>query len=464
MAVAAAALVFGGPKLWSSFLSPEPESSSTWGWTLLLVIGHLGSFAALFGLTAAVWEGSLGQSSWAPLWIMAWLAVMTSTLGFWLAAVVPAAAWRELTRGGVGALLAAFAFGAVAILAGKLTVGLWVPLAGATFWMVKTLLSLGFSGVFANPATQVLGTAGFQVEIAAECAGFEGIGLIWVFLAAYLWAFRRSLRFPQALWLLPVGTLVMWMANAVRIALLITIGSLGSPAVALGGFHSQAGWLAFNAVALGLVIVSRRARVFQRSEESTRASATIAENTTSAYLVPLLALVAVVMVSQASGHGTGFDLLYPARVVVVVLALYAYRRSYSGLFVSWSWLAVGLGVLVFGVWMALEPAQDGQTSAEFASSLARMARPWALLWLIVRAAGSVVTVPIAEELAFRGYLTRRLIAADFSRVTPGTLNAVSLLVSSLLFGALHGRWVAGMPSPGRSMPWPTTAGASSPTR
>jgi len=443
MAMAAAALVFGGPRLWAGLNSPEPELGSTRGRTTLLVIGHLGSFAILVGLTAAVWEGRFGKSSMAPVWIMAWLTMVVSTLGFWLAAVVPASAWRELARGGVGALSAAIAFGTLAILAGKLTVGLWGPLTGATFWMVKLLLSVGFSGVVADPANQVLGTTGFQVEIAAECAGFEGIGLIWVFLGAYLWAFRRSLRFPQAFCLLPIGTVVMWLANAIRIALLITIGSLGSPAVALGGFHSQAGWLAFNAVALGLVVVSRKAQVFQRSEDSMTVSATSAESPTAAYLAPLLALVAVVMVSQASGHGTGFDLLYPARVAAVLLVLCVYRRWYSGLFLSWSWLAVGLGVLVFALWMALEPLQDGQASAEFAAELTRMARPWVLLWLTIRVIGSVVTVPIAEELAFRGYLTRRLISADFTHVPPGTLNALSLLVSSLVFGALHGRWVAG---------------------
>ncbi len=120
-----------------------------------------------------------------------------------------------------------------------------------------------FSGVVADSATHVIGARDFKVEIATECAGFEGIGLIWVFLGAYLWAFRRSLRFPEAFWLIPIGTGVMWVANALRIVLLVAIGTLWSEKVALGGFHSQAGWLAFNGVALGLVAASRRVRAFQ---------------------------------------------------------------------------------------------------------------------------------------------------------------------------------------------------------
>jgi CAAX prenyl protease-like protein len=66
------------------------------------------------------------------------------------------------------------------------------------------------------------------------------------------------------------------------------------------------------------------------------------------------------------------------------------------------------------------------------------------VWLLFRVLGSVVTVPLAEELAFRGYLTRRLLAADFQAVPPGRFSWFSFLLSSALFGALHGRWLAGM--------------------
>lgn len=55
----------------------------------------------------------------------------------------------------------------------------------------------------------------------------------------------------------------------------------------------------------------------------------------------------------------------------------------------------------------------------------------------------MITVPLAEELAFRGFLTRRLIAADFQSVAPGRFTWFSCLASSVLFGAVHGRWLAG---------------------
>ena len=51
--------------------------------------------------------------------------------------------------------------------------------------------------------------------------------------------------------------------------------------------------------------------------------------------------------------------------------------------------------------------------------------------------------PLVEELAFRGYLTRRLMATDFQMVPIGKFSWPSFLISSLLFGFLHERWMAG---------------------
>ena len=65
------------------------------------------------------------------------------------------------------------------------------------------------------------------------------------------------------------------------------------------------------------------------------------------------------------------------------------------------------------------------------------------LWLTARVVGSVVTVPIAEELAFRGYLGRRLVDADFDRVSLQTFTWSAFIVTSVLFGVMHGRWLAG---------------------
>jgi len=68
---------------------------------------------------------------------------------------------------------------------------------------------------------------------------------------------------------------------------------------------------------------------------------------------------------------------------------------------------------------------------------------WRIAWLVFRVVGSVLTVPFAEELAFRGYLTRRLISTDTDEVPLGQFSWLSFVVSSVLFGLLHGSYLAG---------------------
>ena len=104
---------------------------------------------------------------------------------------------------------------------------------------------------------------------------------------------------------------------------------------------------------------------------------------------------------------------------------------------------VGIGVAVFVIWVGLEWAMPGRAPSPIPTSLAEIPAGLAAVWLLFRVLGSVITVPIAEELAFRGYLLRRLIPADFDDLSTLRFTWLSFVVSSVLFGALHGRWLAG---------------------
>jgi CAAX prenyl protease-like protein len=64
-------------------------------------------------------------------------------------------------------------------------------------------------------------------------------------------------------------------------------------------------------------------------------------------------------------------------------------------------------------------------------------------WLALRVLGSILLVPVAEELAFRGYLLRRLVARDFVTVPFGQWTPWAVVVSSAAFGAIHAGWLAG---------------------
>jgi exosortase E/protease (VPEID-CTERM system) len=234
--------------------------------------------------------------------------------------------------------------------------------------------------------------------------------------------------------LIPLSVAAMWFANAVRIAALIVIGDRYSPQLAVGGFHSQAGALLFAAVGLVLIAASQRLTFFSRRQELPTASSAAAP-----WLMPFLVLLAANMICGAVTEG--FDLLYPIRVVAVGMVIWFYRKRYAARLWSWDWVAVGVGAAVFLMWLAFEPLAPN--ASPVAADPSHLGPIVGSVWIMFRVLGSVVTVPIAEELAFRGFLTRRLIAKDFVSVPFERLTFVSLLVPSIAFGLLHGRWLAG---------------------
>jgi CAAX prenyl protease-like protein len=95
------------------------------------------------------------------------------------------------------------------------------------------------------------------------------------------------------------------------------------------------------------------------------------------------------------------------------------------------------------LWIALEPAHDLAALEGWRNGLAALPLPVAALWLAFRASGSVIVVPLAEELAFRGYLLRRLLSPDFTSVSFAKFGWLSLMGSSVAYGLLHERWLAG---------------------
>ena len=223
-----------------------------------------------------------------------------------------------------------------------------------------------------------------------------------------------------------------WTLNVIRIAALIVIGDSVSPELALGGFHSQAGWLAFNAIALGLVVLAHRSRVFSA------AAPAHGPNPAAAYLMPLLVIIAAQMLIEAFFNGS--PRLYPIRIALGVACLAYFWRAIDGLAgrevprartaIRGTCLAVLGGMIVFAVWVELwllfppdRALRDPRASL--------MGLPgWAVaIWLIVRIAGSVVVLPVIEEAAFRGFLLRRLVSADFQSVDPRQLTWPALVIS-----------------------------------
>jgi len=436
IAIVGATLLFTGSHLWpvlrNGVLFRRPSS------LVRFLPVQLLSFAVFFQTTAIVMSGRLSLHSYASAWLLAWITAGSATLIIWAATLLPIKTWVRAARNGrIGILCGAIA-GTIAWASSFVAVELWAPLARYTYRLVAWGLSFLYDQTISDPAKLLIGTAKFKVEISPECSGYEGIGLILAFLAVYIWISRNHLRFPSALFLFPFGASVIWILNIFRIIALIAIGSSGWPEIARGGFHSQAGWISFSGVALGLVALTTSRGYFMKPMER---PAAVQSDATAAYLTPFLTIIASAMITGA--FSSGFDYLYAVRVIAVAIVFWIFRQSYADLKWRWSWPAAGIGAFTFVIWLALIPAGI-HAKTDWPAALKAMPAGWSALWMFTRLVGYIVTVPIAEELAFRGFLTRRIIRTDFQNVPLVTFSWAALIVPAILFGAMHGAfWLGG---------------------
>lgn len=400
-------------------------------------LGHIGLIACLAWLGTRLFPAipSIPFAAVISLWLICGAAAVFCAL----AALAPPRLWRQ-AAGTIGNI---WPYSVAAALAAAMAIPFseqfWSSATAATFHLVSFILRPILPVLSVDPATRVIGTQHFAVEILDYCSGVEGMTLILCFTIAWLWYFRKEYRFPRALWLIPLGMALMFALNAVRLALLVLIGDAGHPEVAEYGFHSQAGWIAFNAVAVGIAVWTRRSRWLSWGAESLEGSNS--DNPTAVFLMPLLAIIAAGMLSHSlSGR---FEWLYPLRLIACLAVIVVYRRRLAALQWYWSWRGPVLGIIVFLVWTA---AVDFLASnSPMPEALAAASPSLRLGWIVCRVAGSVLMVPLAEELAYRGFLMRRLQSRDFDALPYERVSWVSLALSAVVFGVAHGAlWLPGI--------------------
>jgi exosortase E/protease (VPEID-CTERM system) len=408
-----------------------------------LFAAHCSAMGIFVGLSFLLYGGGV-SGSWADLVAASWFVAGISAIAFAGFALLPWVSWAQLIRG-TGPLWAYASTAVVsACLIGNMVRRLWQPASHLTFRLTEIFLSPFVSGIIAEPATMVIGTQRFLVQIAPECSGLEGVGLILAFVILWLLVFRQECRFPRSLVLIPIGVALVFLLNAVRIAALVLIGSAGARQIALGGFHSQAGWIAFSVVGVGFCFAIQRVPWFTTRHQSWESLGAATHNPTAAFLSPFLMIVAVGMIADAATGGGTLQWLYPLRFFAAFAMLWVFRRSYASLNWRCDWLAPAIGAVVFVIWVGLDrssnPAADREVSAVFVAS-STVAK---LSWITFRVLAAVVTLPLAEELAFRGFLMRRLLSRDFESVSFRRIPWLALLASSVVFGLLQGGyWIAG---------------------
>jgi CAAX prenyl protease-like protein len=157
--------------------------------------------------------------------------------------------------------------------------------------------------------------------------------------------------------------------------------------------------------------------------------------------MPLLAILAAGMVSHAMS--SGFETFYPLRLIAGAIVLGIYARRLATLDWHWSWRGPAVGALVFLLWIFA--AHFLIPAAPMPGKLLALSPVPRGIWIASRLAASILTVPIAEELAYRGYLMRRIGNREFDTVPFQSVRWPALCVAAIVFGMMHGAlWLPGI--------------------
>lgn len=379
---------------------------------------------------SAPWVVLLGALSWV---IGGGLAIA----GFALA-MLPASGWREIARSGLLTLVPLIVIAMALPELSELLFPIWNQSGGVTDLTFNAVLKItemmGYD-VVSIPEDKYIGDETFAILVGAQCSGIEGFLLITVFLAIYLTLFRSELRFPLVLVLFPLGILLSWLFNVARISVLLAIGFNGHPELAVGGFHSHAGWLSFTVLSILMILATRAVPWFARTEPAGAArSATPASDVPPFFadpsvmrILPFLVFMASALVVSTLSQVPGQH--YPWRALAMGAVLAAFWPALRALPWRVDPLAIAAGLGIGILWIVTAPETgDAPYGALTGTALA--------VWLVARLLGTTLFVPVIEELFFRDYLLLRLVPSGRTWQL-----AVAVIVSTVAFAALHDRWI-----------------------
>jgi CAAX prenyl protease-like protein len=144
-----------------------------------------------------------------------------------------------------------------------------------------------------------------------------------------------------------------------------------------------------------------------------------------------------------------YPVSYVVKTVVVAALLFAFRKHYTKVRWNYWWLGVIVGVVGIFQWVPMQlwlqshfeffkpPAPEDVFNPyrDIASPGMRNA------FLAVRIMGAVLLVPVMEELFWRDFLWRQVIAPnDFKLASVGEPDLKAVLIVSGAFAFVHGNW------------------------
>ena len=229
MIIATAMVVLAGSRFRNEFLIITAHSS--YKKNIVLWIIHILAYCVLMIITNRIFSSEL--------FLILWTICALLAGGSALFLALPQGFLRQLFIRNRWVLVIAIGTGFLAWITALWSHILWNSIGSYTFIIVGKLVTFLPGTAIVIPEDKIVGTTQFSVKISSSCSGYQGIGMIAVFIAVYLIFKRKELRFPAALIFWPLAVVLAWLANAFRIFVLIAIGASGFEEIALGGFMQK---------------------------------------------------------------------------------------------------------------------------------------------------------------------------------------------------------------------------------
>ena len=165
------------------------------------------------------------------------------------------------------------------------------------------------------------------------------------------------------------------------------------------------------------------------------------------YVLPFVVFIAMLAIDRL------VPVPQPFRFLTILTLLTIFSRGLLPVRPSRFIASVLLGVAVFFIWIGPDVLFPGyRNSILFTNSIVGHPQGGTVpadkinvIFLVFRVLGSVVTIPIIEELFWRGWMMRWIARHDFTRIPVGTYHAEAFWIVAVLFASEHGPfWDVGL--------------------
>jgi len=173
------------------------------------------------------------------------------------------------------------------------------------------------------------------------------------------------------------------------------------------------------------------------------------KGTDTAYIAPMATFIGIIFIASYLPE-SAYPWMYVARAVIVAAMLVYFWKQYTKITWNFWWLGIIVGVIGIFQWIGMQlflqnhfeffkPGTTGIFNPYdyFQSPGSR----WA--WITIRVLSASLIVPVMEELFWRDYLWRQVLAPnDFRLAAVGEFDWKPFLGIAVVFAFVHGNWWA----------------------